>query len=123
MSLELFLELWASQNPCVRLHEGIFLAFNSLVSCCEMKMKVEMGIQKKKIFILTLKLDIFSNARNTWNAVYAAGGWRLIQCNWAMLNLHSRAERETRKFYQDHYFLTDPDKFIFEFFPRRVGVV
>ena len=55
--------------------------------------------------------------RNTWNAVYAAGGWRLIQCNWAMLNLHSKAERETRKFYQDHYFLTDPDKFIFEFFP------
>ncbi len=34
-----------------------------------------------------------------------------------MLNLHSKAERETRKFYQDHYFLTDPDKFIFEFFP------
>ncbi len=56
-------------------------------------------------------------SRNTWNAVYAAGGWRLIQCNWAMLNLHSKAERETRKFYQDHYFLTDPDKFIFEFFP------
>ena len=55
--------------------------------------------------------------RNTWNAVFAAGGWRLIQCNWAMLNLHSKAERETRKFYQDHYFLTDPDKFIFEFFP------
>ena len=55
--------------------------------------------------------------RNTWNAVYAAGGWRLIQCNWAMLNLHSKVERETRKFYQDHYFLTDPDKFIFEFFP------
>jgi hypothetical protein len=38
--------------------------------------------------------------RNTWNAVYVAGGWRLIQCNWAMLNLHSKVERETRKFYQ-----------------------
>ena len=25
--------------------------------------------------------------------------------------------RETRKIYQDHYFLCDPDKFIFEFFP------
>ena len=25
--------------------------------------------------------------------------------------------RETRQIYQDHYFLTDPDKFIFEFFP------
>lgn len=38
--------------------------------------------------------------RNTWNAVFVAGGWRLIQCNWAMLNLHSKVERETRKFYQ-----------------------
>jgi hypothetical protein len=34
------------------------------------------------------------------NAVFVAGGWRLIQCNWAMLNLHSKVERETRKFYQ-----------------------
>ena len=25
--------------------------------------------------------------------------------------------RETRTIYQDHYFLTDPDKFIFEFYP------
>ena len=31
--------------------------------------------------------------RNTWNAVYAAGGWRLIQCNWAMLNLHSKVSK------------------------------
>ena len=28
-----------------------------------------------------------------------------------------QAARETRQIYQDHYFLTDPDKFIFEFFP------
>jgi hypothetical protein len=32
-----------------------------------------------------------------------------------------QAERETRKFFQDHYFLTDPDKFIFEFFPIEEG--
>ena len=68
-------------------------------------------------FAASVKTDFDLFFRNTWNAVYAAGGWRLIQCNWAMLNLHSKAERETRKFYQDHYFLTDPDKFIFEFFP------
>ena len=29
----------------------------------------------------------------------------------------TQAARETRQIYQDHYFLTDPDKFIFEFFP------
>ena len=29
-----------------------------------------------------------------------------------------QAARETRQIYQDHYFLTDADKFIFEFFPK-----
>ncbi|XP_040569990.2 hillarin [Lepeophtheirus salmonis] len=57
--------------------------------------------------------------RNTWNAVFIAGGWRLVQSNWAMVSLHSKVSRETRQLYQDHYFLTDPDKFIFEFFPMN----
>ena len=55
--------------------------------------------------------------RNSWNAVYVAGGWRLIQANWGMLSVNNKVARETRQIYQDHYFLTDPDKFIFEFYP------
>ena len=55
--------------------------------------------------------------RNSWNAVYVAGGWRLVQANWGMMSVNNRVARETRQIYQDHYFLTDPDKFIFEFFP------
>jgi len=55
--------------------------------------------------------------RNAWNAVYVAGGWRLVQPNWAAMQVQTKAARETRQIYQDHYFLTDPDKFIFEFFP------
>ena len=56
--------------------------------------------------------------RNAWNAVYVAGGWRLVQPNWAAMQVNTKAARETRKIYQDHYFLTDADKFIFEFFPK-----
>ncbi len=55
--------------------------------------------------------------RNSWNAVFAAGGWRLVQANWGMMSVNNKVARETRTLYQDHYFLTDPDKFIFEFFP------
>jgi len=55
--------------------------------------------------------------RNSWNAVYVSGGWRLVQPNWAALSVNTKALREKRKMYQDHYFLADPDKFIFEFFP------
>jgi len=57
--------------------------------------------------------------RNAWNAVYVAGGWRLVQPNWAAMQVQTKAARETRQIYQDHYFLTDPDKFIFEFFPLK----
>jgi len=56
--------------------------------------------------------------RNAWNAVYVAGGWRLVQPNWAAMQVNTKAARETRQIYQDHYFLTDADKFIFEFFPK-----
>ncbi len=56
--------------------------------------------------------------RNSWNAVFVASGWRLVQANWGMMSVNNKVARETRTIYQDHYFLTDPDKFIFEFFPR-----
>eukprot|EP00095_Tigriopus_kingsejongensis_P005004 maker-scaffold139_size317827-snap-gene-0.15 protein:Tk05004 transcript:maker-scaffold139_size317827-snap-gene-0.15-mRNA-1 annotation:"AGAP005020-PA" len=55
--------------------------------------------------------------RNSWNSVFVAGGWRLVQANWGMMSVNNKLARETRQIYQDHYFLTDPDKFIFEFYP------
>lgn len=92
------------------------LLFKRLCSYAGLHCEVVKGYSKSTDYLPGEEF-VDTRYRNTWNAVYAAGGWRLIQCNWAMLNLHSKAERETRKFYQDHYFLTDPDKFIFEFFP------
>ncbi|CAG5123160.1 unnamed protein product, partial [Candidula unifasciata] len=64
--------------------------------------------------------DIF---QNTWNAVFIDGEWRLIQCNWGARHLvlskdkddkHKRKDH-IRYQYDDHYFMTDPDEFIQEF--------
>ena len=32
--------------------------------------------------------------RNAWNAVYVAGGWRLVQSNWAMLQVNTKVMKE-----------------------------
>nr|KAG5698280.1 hypothetical protein BaRGS_016982 [Batillaria attramentaria] len=64
--------------------------------------------------------------QNTWNAVLIAGDWRLIQCNWGARHLVLSKDREDkakskdhiRYQYDEHYFLTDPDEFIQEFWPH-----
>lgn len=67
--------------------------------------------------------------RNSWNAVYVAGAWRFVQCNWGARHLVNAKEASKhgnkskldslRYEYDDHYFLTDPKEFIYEFFPLQ----
>ncbi|XP_013784133.1 hillarin-like [Limulus polyphemus] len=67
--------------------------------------------------------------RNSWNAVYVAGAWRFVQCNWGARHLvnakevpkpgSKNKEDSLRYEYDDHYFLTDPKEFIYEFFPLQ----
>ncbi|XP_065344135.1 hillarin [Cloeon dipterum] len=64
--------------------------------------------------------------RNSWNAVYVAGAWRFVQCNWGARHLvnakevPARAKSDALRYeYDDHYFLTDPREFIYEFFPLQ----
>ncbi|VVC42020.1 Transglutaminase-like,Zinc finger, LIM-type [Cinara cedri] len=70
-----------------------------------------------------------SRFRNSWNAVYVAGAWRFVQCNWGARHLVNAKEvpkvgakgksDSLRYEYDDHYFLTDPREFIYEFFPLQ----
>ena len=32
--------------------------------------------------------------RNAWNAVYVAGGWRLVQPNWAAMQVNTKVRRK-----------------------------
>lgn len=78
--------------------------------------------------------------RNTWNAVFLDGSWRFVQCNWGARHLvnakdgtrtpprngitkngHDELHAQSsnlRYEFDDHYFCTDPDFFIYEFFPQ-----
>lgn len=67
-----------------------------------------------------------SRFRNSWNAVYVAGAWRFVQCNWGARHLvnakeapkSGRGKNDSLRYeYDDHYFLTDPREFIYEFYP------
>uniref|UniRef100_A0A0N5AH95 LIM zinc-binding domain-containing protein n=1 Tax=Syphacia muris TaxID=451379 RepID=A0A0N5AH95_9BILA len=68
-----------------------------------------------------------SRFRNTWNAVYLDGSWRFVQCNWGARHLVNAKEGSRSKpngdslryEYDDHYFMTDPEEFIYEFFPQE----
>ncbi|CAP21924.1 Protein CBR-LTD-1 [Caenorhabditis briggsae] len=63
--------------------------------------------------------------RNTWNAVFLDGSWRFVQCNWGARHLvnakdgshEAKTDGNLRYEYDDHYFMTDPEEFIYEFFP------
>ena len=72
-----------------------------------------------------------SRFRNTWNAVYLDGSWRFVQCNWGARHLVNAKDAPAnggrlsgrsdnlRYEYDDHYFMTDPEEFIYEFFPNQ----
>ncbi|XP_040568871.1 hillarin [Lepeophtheirus salmonis] len=66
--------------------------------------------------------------RNSWNAVFVAGSWRFVQCNWGARHLVNakevpkpgRGKSDSLRYeYDDHYFLTDSKEFIYEFFPLQ----
>lgn len=57
-----------------------------------------------------------------------AGAWRFVQCNWGARHLVNakeapktgRGKNDSLRYeYDDHYFLTDPREFIYEFFPLQ----
>uniref|UniRef100_A0A5K3EK17 Protein KRI1 homolog n=1 Tax=Mesocestoides corti TaxID=53468 RepID=A0A5K3EK17_MESCO len=61
--------------------------------------------------------------RNTWLAVYAGGGWRFVNCNWAARyttstwNSPSNDCTESDYKCDEFYFFTDPEQHIFEHWP------
>jgi transglutaminase/protease-like cytokinesis protein 3 len=61
--------------------------------------------------------DNFTGETNhAWNAVFIKGKWRLIDCTWGAgyLNINGQFEKQ----FQEHYFFTTPENFIFDHFPQ-----
>ena len=59
--------------------------------------------------------DIAGDANHAWNAVQIDGEWHLIDSTWGAGYLNNE-NKFTREF-QEHYFLTEPDAFIYDHFP------
>ncbi|KAK2156530.1 hypothetical protein LSH36_211g04058 [Paralvinella palmiformis] len=70
--------------------------------------------------------------QNTWNAVLIDGDWWPVQCNWGARHLvlnkdpkdkdqeiKTKKQDKIRYQYDEHYFLTDPDEFIQEFWAQE----
>jgi len=55
---------------------------------------------------------------HAWNAVKIDGQWQLIDTTWGAGYLDEKAKRFVRQF-QDHYFLTPPEQFIYDHFPKQ----
>ena len=53
---------------------------------------------------------------HAWNAVHVAGSWRLLDCTFVAGKTNPDG-REFQKQINEHFFLTDPDEFIYTHFP------
>eukprot|EP00095_Tigriopus_kingsejongensis_P008836 maker-scaffold15_size728074-snap-gene-0.12 protein:Tk08836 transcript:maker-scaffold15_size728074-snap-gene-0.12-mRNA-1 annotation:"kyphoscoliosis " len=54
---------------------------------------------------------------HAWNAVFVQGTWRLLDCTWGAMGTTLDLEGNPSVEVNEHYFLTDPDEFIFSHFP------
>lgn len=50
------------------------------------------------LYVCELFVDRFDDSRfrNSWNAVYVAGAWRFVQCNWGARHLVNAKEASVR---------------------------
>ena len=53
---------------------------------------------------------------HAWNAVHVAGSWRLLDCTFGAGKTNPDG-LEFQKQLNEHFFLTDPDEFIFTHYP------
>uniref|UniRef100_A0A0K0EKG5 LIM zinc-binding domain-containing protein n=1 Tax=Strongyloides stercoralis TaxID=6248 RepID=A0A0K0EKG5_STRER len=111
--------------------ESYHVLFKRLCAYAGLHCVVIRGYSKSAGYQPGYKFDD-SRFRNTWNAVYLDGSWRFVQCNWGARHLvnakdssnnnnnnnpPSPKDSTLRYEYDDHYFMTDPEEFIYEFFP------
>ncbi|XKL63662.1 hypothetical protein PGB90_006026 [Kerria lacca] len=108
--------------------ESYHVLFRRLCSYAGLHCVVIKGYSKSAGYQPGVKFED-NRFRNSWNAVYVAGAWRFVQCNWGARHLVNAKEvpkagnkgksDSLRYEYDDHYFLTDPREFIYEFFPLQ----
>lgn len=75
--------------------ESYHVLFKRLCSYAGLHCVVIKGLSKSAGYQPGVKFTD-SRFRNSWNAVYVAGGWRFVQCNWGARHLVNAKERASK---------------------------
>ncbi|MBI4428642.1 MAG: hypothetical protein HY562_05950 [Ignavibacteriales bacterium] len=59
--------------------------------------------------------SIGGRPNHAWNAVKIDGRWQLLDCTWGAGYVDE--QKQYVRFFQEHYFLTPPEEFIYDHFP------
>jgi hypothetical protein len=95
--------------------DGYSHLYQALGVAMGLQVEVVSGWSKGYSYAPGLRLD--GRPNHSWNAVRIDGRWRLLDATWGSGYLDERL-RFFRDF-QEHYFLTSPDAFVFDHFPAE----
>jgi len=94
--------------------DGYAGLFQELAQLAGLEVKVISGYSKGYSYVLE-NTDAINHA---WNAVKVDGKWQLLDATWGAGYLDDQQKRFVRQF-QAHYFLTPPEQFIYDHFPKQ----
>ena len=108
----------ADADKIVRKNKAVCEGFSTLLKdmCNSVNIECEVivGYTKTEVRDINKKLKKTDHA---WNAVKLYGTWYLVDVTWATSKYNIVSKRFEKKF-DEHYYITDPKKFILDHFPR-----
>ena len=91
---------------------GYAFLFGALADALKLKQTTIPGCSKGLNYTIGQKQ---TKSDHSWNAVYLNGEWKLIDCAWGAGYIDTQGKFVRRRC--EHYFLTPPDRFIYNHFP------
>ena len=91
---------------------GYAYLFGALADALKLKQTTIPGCSKGLNYAIGQKQP---RSNHAWNAVCLNGEWKLIDCAWGSGYIDSQGKFVRRR--SEHYFLTPPDRFIYNHFP------
>ncbi|GAB1602122.1 hillarin [Argonauta hians] len=98
--------------------ESYHQLFKKLCSFAGLHCEIIIGYSKGAGYKPGMRID--GNAfRNSWTAVSIDGSWRLVNCTWAARHISGHKDQLPQVFhtYDEFYFLTDPEDYIYQHYP------
>lgn len=94
--------------------QGYAVLFEQLAKSAGLEVETITGFAKGYSYIPG---EDYDESNHSWNAVKIDGVWRLLDCTWGAGYIGDNGEYVRR--FEEHYFLTEPQEFIFTHFPEN----